>query len=134
MATHTHRYRHEDHAQSRSDVAGSSVRTAPSRKSTRATSSGSSTDVVAVIGVGGIGQAIARRQGFGKLVLLADFNEQTLKAAATDLETTGYRVATERVDVSSRESVRSLAAAAIKLGTVLQVVNTAGLSPNMASP
>lgn len=48
-----------------------------------------STDVIVVIGVGGIGQAIARRQGFGKLVLLADFNEETLKAAATGLETTG---------------------------------------------
>jgi NAD(P)-dependent dehydrogenase (short-subunit alcohol dehydrogenase family) len=92
------------------------------------------TEVLVVIGVGGIGQAIARRQGCGKLVLLADFNEDTLEAAATRLETTGYRVATERVDVSSRESVRSLAAAASKLGNVLQVVNTVGLSPNMASP
>jgi NAD(P)-dependent dehydrogenase (short-subunit alcohol dehydrogenase family) len=93
-----------------------------------------STDVVVVIGVGGIGQAIARRQGFGKRVLLADFDEETLTAAATGLETSGYRVATERVDVSSRESVRALAAVASKLGNVLQVVNTAGLSPNMASP
>jgi NAD(P)-dependent dehydrogenase (short-subunit alcohol dehydrogenase family) len=79
-----------------------------------------STGVVVVIGVGGIGQAIARRQGIGKLVLLADFNEETLKAAPTGLETTGCRVATERVDVSLRESVRSLAAAACKRGNVLQ--------------
>jgi NAD(P)-dependent dehydrogenase (short-subunit alcohol dehydrogenase family) len=72
-----------------------------------------STDVVVVIGVGGIAQAIARRQGFGKLLLLADFNEDTPKAAATGLETTGYRVATARVDVSSRDSVRFLAPAGI---------------------
>jgi hypothetical protein len=32
-------------------------------------------DVIVVIGSGGIGIAIARRQAFGKLVLLADFNE-----------------------------------------------------------
>jgi len=50
-----------------------------------------STDVVVVTGVGGIGQAIARRQGFGTLVLLADFHGDTLKAAATGLETTGLR-------------------------------------------
>jgi hypothetical protein len=39
------------------------------------------TEVVVVIGVGGIGQAIARRQGPGKSVVLADFNEATLASA-----------------------------------------------------
>ncbi len=33
------------------------------------------TEVVVVIGAGGIGMAIARHQGFGKHILLADFNE-----------------------------------------------------------
>lgn len=33
-----------------------------------------------VIGAGGIGTAIARRQGFGKAILLADWNEQLLEA------------------------------------------------------
>jgi NAD(P)-dependent dehydrogenase (short-subunit alcohol dehydrogenase family) len=91
-------------------------------------------DVLVVIGVGGIGQAIARRQGAGKVVLLADFNEATLGAAAQALESTGYRVTTQPVDVSGRESVRALADAAAALGTVTQVVTTAGLSPNMAPP
>lgn len=93
-----------------------------------------STDVVVVIGAGGIGQAIARRQGFGKAVLLADFNEDTLDAAAKGLEETGYKVTAQRVDVSSRESVRLLANAAAGMGSVVQIVNTAGLSPNMAPP
>ncbi len=88
--------------------------------------------VVVIIGAGGIGLAIARRQGFGKTVLLADFNERTLGAAAKALEESSYRVATHLVDVSSRESVRSLVDAAQKLGSVVNVVNTAGLSPNMA--
>jgi len=91
-------------------------------------------DVVVVIGAGGIGVAIARRQGFGKTILLADFNEKTLQAAAEDLMGASYTVSTHPVDVSSRESVRSLADAATALGTVVQVVNTAGLSPNMAPP
>lgn len=91
-------------------------------------------DVLVIIGSGGIGLAIARRQGPGKTVLLADVNESNLQAAAAALEAGGYRVATQRVDVSTRESVRALAQQAIELGSVTQVVNTAGLSPVQASP
>jgi NAD(P)-dependent dehydrogenase (short-subunit alcohol dehydrogenase family) len=89
-------------------------------------------DIVVVIGAGGIGLAIARRQGFGKTLLLADFNEKTLQSAAEELRGASYSVETQIVDVSSRESVKSLAKAAAALGNVVQVVNTAGLSPNMA--
>ncbi|MGJ4951615.1 SDR family oxidoreductase [Bradyrhizobium sp. HKCCYLS20291] len=91
-------------------------------------------DVVVVIGAGGIGMAIARRQGFGKTVLLADFNEQLLGAAAKDLHEASYEVEARKVDVASRQSVRALAEFAATLGNVQQVVNTAGLSPNMATP
>lgn len=91
------------------------------------------TNVIVVIGVGGIGQAIARRQGAGKTVLLADINEQALNDAANALETTGYIVSIQSVDVSSRESVKALADRAAALGQVMEVVHTAGLSPNMAS-
>ncbi len=92
-----------------------------------------SRDVVVIIGAGGIGLAIARRQGVGKTLLLADFNETTLQAAAQSLRDASYSVETRAVDVSSRASVKSLAEAAAALGPVVQVVNTAGLSPNMAS-
>ncbi|RUN78307.1 SDR family oxidoreductase [Sphingomonas sp. TF3] len=91
-------------------------------------------DVVVIIGAGGIGLAIARRQGFGKTVLLADFNEATLGAAADAMRAASYVVETQVVDVASRASVRALADKAASLGPVLQVVNTAGLSPNMAPP
>lgn len=37
-------------------------------------------EVLVVLGAGGIGQAIARRQGPGKSVLLADLNEDTLES------------------------------------------------------
>lgn len=89
-------------------------------------------EVVVIIGAGGIGMAIARRQGFGKTVLLADFNEKTLSAAADEMRKASYSVETQVVDVSSRASVQALANAAAALGQVIQVVNTAGLSPNMA--
>ena len=90
-------------------------------------------DVLVITGAGGIGQAIARRQGPGKHVLLADINEDNLTAAAHALDVLGYRVSTQRVDVSSRESVHALAAAAAELGNVVQVVHTAGVSPVQAS-
>lgn len=92
------------------------------------------TEVVVVIGAGGIGIAIARRQGFGRHILLADFNEDLLNSAARDLEGASYNVSKSKVDVSSRDSVRALANQAASLGTVMQVINTAGVSPNMAPP
>jgi NAD(P)-dependent dehydrogenase (short-subunit alcohol dehydrogenase family) len=82
------------------------------------------TEVVVVIGAGGIGMAIARRQGFGKHILLADFNEKLLQAAAKELEVASYKVTSLKVDVSSRESVRALADKAASLGRVITVVNT----------
>jgi NAD(P)-dependent dehydrogenase (short-subunit alcohol dehydrogenase family) len=91
-------------------------------------------EVVVVIGAGGIGMAIARRQGFGKQIVLADFNEKLLAAAAKELESASYKVTTLKVDVSSRASVCALADAAAALGSVVNVVNTAGVSPNMAPP
>jgi NAD(P)-dependent dehydrogenase (short-subunit alcohol dehydrogenase family) len=81
-----------------------------------------SRDVLVVIGAGGIGQAIARRQGAGKSVLLADFNEETLQSAARALEGAGHSVTTQHVDVSLHESVALLAQTAVGLGSVAQVV------------
>ena len=91
-------------------------------------------DVVVVIGAGGIGQATARRQGAGRSVLLADFNENTLQTAAAALKGAGCSVSTQHVDVSSRESVRALAETATALGSVVQVAHTAGVSPMQAPP
>lgn len=90
-------------------------------------------NVIVIIGVGGIGMSIARHEGAGKIILLADINEKALTEAAKTLEDAGYVVKTQKVDVSSQDSVRSLASTAAELGNVLQIVNTAGLSPNMAS-
>ncbi|MBR0560449.1 SDR family oxidoreductase [Neokomagataea anthophila] len=89
--------------------------------------------VVVVIGAGGIGQAIARRQCFGKVLLLADFNTEALERTASGLRDAGYIVETQSVDIASRESVEALAVKAVSLGDVVQVVNAAGVSPNMAS-
>lgn len=88
--------------------------------------------VLVVVGAGSIGQAIARRTGAGKHLLLADFNETNLQNAKTALEDAGHTVTTQVVDVSDAESVRTLAQAAAALGDVVQVVSTAGVSPVQA--
>jgi NAD(P)-dependent dehydrogenase (short-subunit alcohol dehydrogenase family) len=90
------------------------------------------TEVLVVIGVGGMGQAIARRLGAGKTVLLTDNNEETLAAVAAALSAEGHRVESRRVDVSSPESVHGLAEHAASLGSVTQLAHTAGLSPSQA--
>ena len=92
-----------------------------------------SKQVLVIIGSGGIGVAIGRRSGFGKAIVLADINEEALAEAAGDLNEAGYDVETRLVDVTNRASVRSLATYAASRGPVTGVVNTAGLSPNMAS-
>jgi NAD(P)-dependent dehydrogenase (short-subunit alcohol dehydrogenase family) len=93
-----------------------------------------SIEVVVIIGAGAIGQAIARRIGVAKIVLLADINEDATKRAATLLSGVGYQTRTVQVDVSSHESVKVLATTAAELGRVVHVVHTAGLSPAQASP
>ncbi|MFC4113112.1 SDR family oxidoreductase [Nonomuraea zeae] len=89
-------------------------------------------NVVVIIGVGGMGQAIARRQGLGAHVLAADFNKELLESVTAGLREEGYEVTPVPVDVSSRESVAALAEQAAALGEVRTVVHTAGLSPVQA--
>ncbi|MET7772640.1 SDR family oxidoreductase [Nocardia sp. NPDC005366] len=90
-------------------------------------------DVAVVIGTGGMGQAIARRIGSGRSVLLADFDEAALTAVADRLRGEGHQISTRVVDVSDQDSVRSLADAAAALGRVTHVAHTAGLSPMQAT-
>jgi NAD(P)-dependent dehydrogenase (short-subunit alcohol dehydrogenase family) len=91
-----------------------------------------SRDVVVVIGVGGMGRAIARRLGSGRAVVLADVSEQALGVADL-LRDEGHDVTQARVDVTDRASVAAVADTAAALGRVTHVVHTAGLSPVQAS-
>ena len=55
--------------------------------------------VIVVIGAGSIGQAIARRVGAGKHILLADLRQENADAAAKVLSEAGFEVSTKVVDV-----------------------------------
>jgi NAD(P)-dependent dehydrogenase (short-subunit alcohol dehydrogenase family) len=90
--------------------------------------------VIVVIGAGSIGQAIARRVGAGKHVLLGDLNVDNAEAAAKALDNAGFTVSTAMVDVSSRTSVEALAQQAAALGDIWGLIHAAGVSPSQASP
>ena len=91
-------------------------------------------NVIVVIGAGQIGQAIARRVGVGKHVLLADMRPDNANAAAEVLANAGYETSVATVDVSSREAVHALVERATALGDVTGLVHAAGVSPTQASP
>jgi NAD(P)-dependent dehydrogenase (short-subunit alcohol dehydrogenase family) len=91
-------------------------------------------DVIVVIGPGLIGQAIARRVGVGKHIILADMRPDNAKAAAQVLDNAGYEVRVATVDASSRDAVHALAEKAAGLGDVTGLIHAAGVSPTQASP
>jgi NAD(P)-dependent dehydrogenase (short-subunit alcohol dehydrogenase family) len=90
--------------------------------------------VIVVIGAGSIGQAIARRVGADKHILLADLRQENSDAAAKILSDAGFEVSTAVVDISSRESVHSLVEKATSIGSVSGLIHAAGVSPSQASP
>jgi len=91
-------------------------------------------NIVVVVGPGQIGQAIARRVGVGKHILLADMRAENAKAAAEVLGNAGYETSVATVDVSSRQAVRALVETATGLGEVTGLIHAAGVSPSQASP
>ena len=92
------------------------------------------TNVIVVIGAGLIGQAIARRVGAGKHIVLADLRQENADTAAKIFNDAGFRVSTTKVDVSSRASVQALVETAKSFGEIFGVIHAAGVSPSQASP
>jgi NAD(P)-dependent dehydrogenase (short-subunit alcohol dehydrogenase family) len=90
--------------------------------------------VIVVIGPGQIGQAIGRRVGVGKHILLADMRTENAKAAADVMANAGYEVSVASVNASSREAVHSLVEQATGIGDVSGLIHAAGVSPSQASP
>ncbi len=91
-------------------------------------------EVIVVIGPGRIGQAIARRVGVGKHILLVDMREENANSAAEVMGNAGYEVSVATVDASSREAIHALVEKATSLGDVIGLIHAAGVSPSQASP
>ena len=90
--------------------------------------------VVALLGAGSMGTAIVRRIGAGKKILLGDISEETLKRVGEDFSRCGYDVETLVVNALQKESIEAFARKAAELGPVMYFIDTAGASPNQASP
>lgn len=91
-------------------------------------------NIIVLIGAGSIGQAIARRVGAGKHILLADLRLENNEAAAKTLSEAGFAVSTQVVDVSSRVSVQALVDASLAIGNITGLIHAAGVSPSQATP
>ena len=91
-------------------------------------------EVIALLGAGSMGTAIVKRIGAGKLIFLGDISEDNLESRAKELRYEGYIVETQVVDAMDKSSVEAFAKRASELGTLKHFINTAGASPNQASP
>ncbi|KAK1707859.1 short-chain dehydrogenase/reductase SDR [Colletotrichum lupini] len=65
--------------------------------------------IMVIIGGGGIGLATAHRLGGGHHILFASRSPSTVSAGAESLKQAGHKVTAQQVDVTSYESVASLA-------------------------
>ena len=90
-------------------------------------------DVCVITGGGsGMGLAAAKYMPKEKILVLAGRTEAKLQRAIEELKAEGHEAYAKACDTSKRESVRALAEYAASLGEVKNVINSAGLSPNMA--
>ena len=88
--------------------------------------------VVVLVGSGSIGQAIARRVGAGRHVVLADIRLEAAESAAKLLEDAGFETSAVAADLSSRDSLLALIDHARSFGPIANVINAAGVSPSQA--
>ena len=87
---------------------------------------------VVLVGTGSIGQAIARRVGAGKHVVLGDLKLEAAKVAAKIFSDAGFDVSAIAVDISSRESILKLVEHSQQFGAVKNLICAAGVSPSQA--
>lgn len=91
-------------------------------------------EVIALLGAGSMGTAIVKRIATGKKILLGDISEKNLKAVSDSFKYGGYDVETCIVNALDKASVEAFAQKAASLGDVMHFIDTAGASPNQASP
>ncbi|MBR1485958.1 MAG: SDR family oxidoreductase [Synergistaceae bacterium] len=90
-------------------------------------------NVVVLLGTGSIGQAIARRVGAGKHIVLADLKQENAEKAAKILEDAGFETSSVSTDLGSKDSILKLVEHSQKFGEIKNLINAAGVSPSQAS-
>lgn len=81
-----------------------------------------------------MGLAAAKYMSKEKIIIVTGRTLAKLERAVEALEALGYEAYAKTCDTSDRQSVRELATFAAQKGNVRNVINAAGLSPNMADP
>jgi NAD(P)-dependent dehydrogenase (short-subunit alcohol dehydrogenase family) len=88
--------------------------------------------VMLLAGAGQIGMAIARRIGFGKKIIVGDKSKTNAEITAKIMNEAGFDVVPVEMDLSSRESIKSMIAEGQKYGDITDMVIAAGVSPSQA--
>ena len=88
--------------------------------------------VAVLVGAGSIGQAIIRRVGAGKHIVLADYSLEHAEQAAKTLENAGFECSTIECDLGLKADILRLVEFATAKGPVTNVVCAAGMSPSQA--
>ena len=92
-------------------------------------------EVCVITGGGsGMGLAAAEYMPKEKILVISGRTQSKLEKAAEKLQALGHTVYIKTCDTSKRKSVKELAEFASSLGEIKNVINSAGLSPNMAEP
>ena len=89
-------------------------------------------DVAVLVGAGSIGQAIARRVGAGKKIILGDLKLEAAEATAKIFDDAGFETSAVAVDISKRESILNLVEHAKNFGAIKNLICAAGVSPSQA--
>lgn len=89
-------------------------------------------EVAVLFGTGSIGQAVIRRIGAGRHIVLADISLEHAEATARLLENAGFECSAIRADLGSKADILAVVDEATKWGKVKNVVNAAGVSPSQA--
>ena len=89
-------------------------------------------DVMILTGAGQIGMAIARRMGYGMKIVIGDKKPENAEAVSKIMNDAGFDAVAVEMDLSSRESIKSLIAKAKTYGDITMLVNAAGVSPSQA--
>ena len=92
-------------------------------------------DVCVITGGGsGMGLSAAMQMPKEKIIIVSGRTVAKLENAVQMLKDSGHEAYAFSCDTSKRESVRKLAEFAASKGTIKNVINAAGMSPNMAKP
>lgn len=92
-------------------------------------------DVCVITGGGsGMGLAAAKCMPKDKIIIVSGRTVSKLERAIGELKELGYTAYACACDTSVRSRVKELAEYAAETGTVKNVINAAGMSPNMADP